>query len=65
MVHDSLSQIAAHTLDDWTLTRVPRPADRHDLEELRMPHGDHWVTTILAGQVAVTATCLGPALTGG
>lgn len=64
MAHNSLSQIAAHTLDDWTLTRVPR-SERHDLEEPRMPHGDHWVTTILAGQVAVTATCLGAALTGG
>jgi alcohol dehydrogenase class IV len=34
VARDSLSQIAAHTLDDWTLTRVPRPAGRQDLEEL-------------------------------
>lgn len=34
VARDSLSQIAAHTLDDWTLTRVPRPAGRHHLEEL-------------------------------
>lgn len=30
----SLSEIAAHTLDDWTLTTAPRPAGRDDLEEL-------------------------------
>ena len=31
---NSLSEISAHTLDDWTLTTAPRRAGRDDLEEL-------------------------------
>ena len=34
VARDSLPEIVAHALDDWFLTRVPRPAGRHDLEEL-------------------------------
>lgn len=34
IAYDSVPAIVAHALDDWFLTRVPRPAGRHDLEEL-------------------------------
>ena len=34
VARDSLPEVVAHALDDWFISRVPRPADRHDLEEL-------------------------------
>ena len=32
--HDALSEIADHALDDWSITRVPRPVDRDAVTEL-------------------------------
>ena len=50
VARDSLSQIAAHTLDDWTLTRVRARLAVTTSRSCCMPHGDRCMTTTLAGK---------------